>query len=195
MYAFTRISPQLRTKFRDALLRIIHHSSLYLRLIVASKEEGACTKTVGQAIHKKLTHSPWEGTALLKFLHGQLYNGKLAMKYGHAPKDACPLCHMPDSCTDIAGECPDHEALRISRHNAACQLIHAAIRKTAKGGGALHNAPCIIFVMADAGVQPMTTRDAIESLSPNSEDTDLSPTKKTPARLVRTPTHVGGCPP
>jgi hypothetical protein len=39
---------------------------------------------VGQALHKKLIHSPWEGTSLLKFIYGQLYNGKLAMRYGHA---------------------------------------------------------------------------------------------------------------
>jgi hypothetical protein len=96
---------------------------------------------VGQALHKKLNHSSWEGTSLLKFIYGQLYNGKLAMRYGHAPTDECPLCHMPDSCTYIDGEYPDHEALRITRHNAACQLIHAAIRKTAKEGGALHSAP------------------------------------------------------
>jgi hypothetical protein len=30
--------------------------------------------------------------------------------------------------------------MRISRHDAACQLIHAAIRKTTNGGGALHSA-------------------------------------------------------
>ena len=133
MHAFTRSSSQLRLKVRDALLRSLHHSSLYRRLIVANREIGAQTKTVRQALHKKLTYSPWEGTSLLKFIYWQLYNGKLAMRYGHAPIHECPLCHMPDSCTHIAGECPDHEALRISRHNAACQLINAAIRKTAKG--------------------------------------------------------------
>ena len=86
---------------------------------------------------------------------------------------------MPDSCTHIAWECPDHKALRISRHNAACQLIHAAIRKTAKGGGALHSAPDLVLVMVDAGTQPMTTGDSIESLSPTSEDTILPPTTET----------------
>ncbi len=98
----------------------IHQSSLYRRLIVANKEKGARTKTVGQALHTRLAHSPWEGTSLLKFVYGQLYNGKLALRYGHTRTDECPLCHMPDSCTRIAGEFPDHEALRISRHNAAC---------------------------------------------------------------------------
>jgi hypothetical protein len=73
---------------------------------------------------------------------------------------------MPDSCTHIAGECPDHEAMCNSRHNAACQLVHAAIRKTAKGGVALHSAPYLVLAMAYTGTQPMTktgdTRDSIE---------------------------------
>ena len=84
MHAFTRPSPQLRLKVRDALLRSLHHSSLYRHLIIANKAKGARTKSVGQALHKKLIHSPWEGTSLLKFIYGQLYNGKLAMRYGHA---------------------------------------------------------------------------------------------------------------
>ena len=87
---------------------------------------------------------------------------------------------MPDSCTHIARECPDHEAMRISRHIAAYQLVYAAIRKTAKGDGDLHSALDLILVIADIGVQSMTTRDTIESLSPTSEDTDLSPTKDIP---------------
>ena len=44
MHAFTRPSSQLRLKVRDALLRSLHHSSLYRRLIVAIKEKGARTK-------------------------------------------------------------------------------------------------------------------------------------------------------
>ena len=149
MHACTRPPFQLRLKVRDALLRSLHHPSLYLRLIIANNEKWARTKTVGEALHKRLTHRPWEGTSLLKFIYGKLYNGKFVRRYGHAISDECPLCHMPDSCTYIAGEYPDHEALRISRHNAACQLVHAAIRKTAKGGGALHNAPDLVLVMAD----------------------------------------------
>jgi hypothetical protein len=38
-----------------------------------------------------------------------------------------------------------------SHHNAACQLIHAAIRKSAKNGGALHNAPDLVLITGDAG--------------------------------------------
>jgi hypothetical protein len=179
MHAFTRPSPQLRIKVREALLRSLHHSSLYRRLIVANQEKGVRTKRVGQVLHKKLTHSPREGTTFLKFLYGQLYNGKLALRYGHAPAtDECPLCHKPDSYTHIAGECPDHESLRISRYNAACQLVHAVIRKSAKGGAALHSPPDLILAMADTSVQSMTTGDSIQTLSPTPEDTDHSPTTK-----------------
>ena len=73
------------------------------------------------------------------------------MRCGRALTDECPLYHMPDSCTHFTGDCPDLKALRISRHNAACQLIHAAMRKTAKGEGALHIAPDQVLVMADTG--------------------------------------------
>ena len=51
------------------------------------------------------------------------------------PIDECPLCHKPDSCTHIVGEVSFHKALTISRHNAACQLVHAAIHKSAKVWG------------------------------------------------------------
>jgi len=104
MHAFTRPSSRLRLKVRDALLRSIHHSSLYSRLIIANKEKGARSKTVCQALHKEHTQIPWEGTSLLKFIYGQLYIGKLTMRYGQALTDECPLCHMPDSCGHIAGE-------------------------------------------------------------------------------------------
>ena len=120
MHAFTRPSQQLRLKVRHALLRSLHYTSLYRRLLIANKLEGARLQTVGRAIHRKLNSNPKDGTTLLKFIYGQLYNGKLAMKYGHAPTDKCPLCHKPDSCTHIAGECTKHEGLRIARHNAAC---------------------------------------------------------------------------
>jgi hypothetical protein len=195
MYAFTCPSSQLRLQVRDALLRSLQHSSLYRRLIVTNKEKGAHTKTVEQALHKKLTHSQWEGTSLLKFIYGQLYNGKLAMRYGHALTNECPLCHMPDSCTHIFGEYRDNEALRISRHNATCQLIHAAIRKTAEGGGALHSAHDLVLVMADTGIQPKTKGGSIESLSATSEDTNLLRPRRPPGRRVCTPAHVSGCPP
>ncbi len=91
MHAFTRPSSQLRLKVREVLLRSLHHSSLYRQLIIANKEKGARMKTVGRALHKKLTYSGWEGSSLLKFIYGQLCNGKLAKRYGHAPTDECPI--------------------------------------------------------------------------------------------------------
>ncbi len=102
-----------------------------------AKATGARTAQTGISLHARLRTNPKEGTTLLKFIYGQLYNGKIAKRYGHAPTDECPLCRRPDSCTHIAGECKYHKHLAISRHNAACQLVHAAIRNFAKGGGAL----------------------------------------------------------
>ena len=122
IHAFTRPSQQLRHKVRYALLRSLHHTSLYRRLILKSMEVGTNTQSVGKTIHRRLMGNAWEGTSLAKFIHGQLYNGKLAKRYGHAPTDEWPLCHKPDSCTHIAGECANHKALAISRHNAACQV-------------------------------------------------------------------------
>ncbi len=91
MHAFTRPSQELQNKVRQALLRSLHYSFLVLQLLVANKLKGARLQTVGRATYKKLTSHPKEGTTLLKFIYGQLYNGKLAKKYGHAPTDKCPL--------------------------------------------------------------------------------------------------------
>ena len=164
MHAFTRPSHQLRQKVRAATLRSMHHTSLYRRLILHAKTNGAHTANTGKALHTRLRDNPAEGTNLLKFIHGQLYNGKLAKLYGHAPTAECPLCHLPDSCTHIAGECKAHKSLAISRHNAACQLVHAAIRNSAKGGGALYSAEDLRLVMADAGTQSQTTETDLASL-------------------------------
>jgi hypothetical protein len=135
MHAFTRPSQQLRSKVRHALLRSLHYTSLYRRLILKNLEVGTNPHCVREAIHRRLAASASEGSSLLKFTYGQLYNGKIAKGYGHAPTHESPFCHKPDSCTHIAGECPHHKALTISLHNAACQLVHAAIWKFAKGGG------------------------------------------------------------
>ena len=150
-------------------LTSVHNTSLYRRLIIANKEKGGCINIVGRAIHIRLTSNPKEGTTLLQFIYGQLNNVKPVMRYDHAPMDECPLFHKPESCTHIAMECLDHQALRINRHNAACQLVHAAIRITAKGGGALHTAPDIVLIAADTGSKPHTTDETLESLSPSSE--------------------------
>jgi hypothetical protein len=138
MHAFTRPSRQLRRKVRHALLRSLYYSYLYRRLILKHIEAGTNTYSVRKAIHHRLTANAWEGSTLLKFIYGQLYNGKLAKRYGHTPTDECPLCHKPDSCTHLAGECPQHKALTTCRHNAAGQLVHAACR--------LVHLPYIVFL-------------------------------------------------
>ena len=78
-----------------------------------------------------MAEKPTEATNLLKLAYGKLYNGKLAYRYGHAATDECTLCHLPDACTHIAEECKAHKNLTINRHNAACQLVHTAIRSVA----------------------------------------------------------------
>ena len=104
MHAFTHPTKQLRQKVRTATLRSLHHTSLYRRLILNAKARGARTANVGTALHSHIRNSPSEGITILKFIYGQLYNGKLAYRYGLAPTDACPLCGLPDSCTHIAGQ-------------------------------------------------------------------------------------------
>ena len=137
MHAFTRPSQQLRHKVRAATLRSLQQTSQYMRLILLAKKKGVGIAETGKAIHIRLVESLTEGTHLLKIAYGQLYNDKLAYRYGHATTDECPLCHLSDSCTHIAGECKAHKNLTITRHNAAWQLVHTAIRNTTKGSGAL----------------------------------------------------------
>jgi len=164
MHAFTRPSQQPRHIVMAANLRSLHNAFIYRRLIIQAKNQGASTATTWTALHVRLRENSKEGTNLLKFIHGQLYNAKLTKRYGHAPTDECPLCHRPDLCTHIAGECEFHQNLIISRHNAACQLIHAAIRNSAKGGGALYSTNDLRLVAADAGSQNQTTEEEFSSI-------------------------------
>jgi hypothetical protein len=161
MHAFTWPSHQLRLKVRDTVLRCFHQTSLYRRFILTNKDGGAQTIKAGKAIHTRLMSNHWEGTTLLKFVHCLLHNSMLAERYGHAPTYECPLCYKPDSCAHIAEERPFHKALTISRHNTACQLIHAAIRKAAKGGSALYCASDIVLLNADTGSQPQITKASL----------------------------------
>ena len=87
-----------------------------------------------------------------------------------APTDECPLYHRSDACTHIAGECDPHKNLSISRHNAACQLIHVAIRSSAKGGGALYGTEDLRPVAADAGNQNQTTEAELSLVTPSQVD-------------------------
>ena len=173
MHAFTKISNQLRLKVRNATLRSLHHTSLYKRLILKAKAKGARTNTVGAAIHSLIRKSPKDGITLLKFVHGQLYNGKLAYRYKLAPTDTCPLCGMPDSCTNLAGECNIYNNQFISRHNAACQLTHAAIRTASKGGGTIYSPHDLTLISMDSGTKLQTTDEDIDDLNISSSHTQL----------------------
>jgi hypothetical protein len=102
MHAFMRLSTQLRHKVRHALLRSLHFTSLYRRLILINMEVGTTTQSAGEAIQSRLTVNASEGTTLLKLMYGQLYKCKLAKRYGHAPTYECLLCHESDSCTYVA---------------------------------------------------------------------------------------------
>ena len=151
MHAFTHPSRQIRQKVRAATLHNMHNTSLYKRRILQARDQGARITATGKALHTRLQDKPKEGTNLLKKLYGQLCNGKMAHRYGHAPTDECPLCHLPESFTHFVGKCEAHKNIHLSRHNAACQLVHATIRNSAKGGGALYRAKDHILVRADAG--------------------------------------------
>ena len=105
-----------------------------------------------------------ELVAIQVALYRQYYTGKLALRYGHAPSDACQLCGLPDSCTHVAGECPAHTDHIISKHNAACQLTHPTIRKAFKEGGALYSPHTLQLVSTDAGTKSQTTWPLLESL-------------------------------
>jgi hypothetical protein len=78
MHAFIKTSNQLRLKVRNATLRDLHHTSLYRCLILKAKAQGARTNTIGTAIHSHIRKLPKDGITLLKFIYGQLNNGKLA---------------------------------------------------------------------------------------------------------------------
>ncbi|KAJ9531174.1 hypothetical protein QJQ45_000821 [Haematococcus lacustris] len=114
-------------------------------------------------------------TALL-YRTGGLYNQKLAMRWGKAADDRCPLCGEADSATHLLSGCSRTAALVQERHNGAGRLIMKAISKGAQGG-------CMKF--ADIGSHergetkgidlPSTTlRKALEDLSLSARDTNTT---------------------
>ena len=104
--AFTRPSKQFRSRVKPEILNSLYHTSLYRRLILQASKNGARLATTASQITKRRSSNPAQAAQLLKFLWGQLYNGKIAHRYGLQPTPACRLCGAPDSCTHIAGACP-----------------------------------------------------------------------------------------
>ncbi len=96
MHAFSRPSEKLEHKVRAVTLRSIHHTFLYMRLILQARDTSSSPMAdTGTSIHKRLGQTPTDGDSLLKFLYGQLYNCKLTHRYGHAPTDECPCGISP----------------------------------------------------------------------------------------------------
>jgi hypothetical protein len=162
-HAFTNPSKQFRKHVKPRLLNGLYHTSLYRRLILQAAKDGARLTTTSTQITTRRKNSPKQANQLFKFLWGQLYNGKLAFRYGHQPTNACRLCGAPDSCTHIAGACPANTSHIIKKHNAAVQLVHEAIRHSAKGGAALHRSPPTL-ISCDAGNIIQTTPAQIAKL-------------------------------
>jgi hypothetical protein len=157
MHAFTHPSHQLRQMVRAGILRSIHHTSLYRRLILQARKQGAHIAATGKALHTRLRDKTKEGTNLLKiYMVSYIMANWPTNTAMHQRMDECPLCHLPDSCTHIAGKCKAHKHLHISRYNAACQLVHAAIRNSAKCGGALYRAKDLALATTNVGNQPQT---------------------------------------
>ena len=82
-----------------------------------AKTKGSRIECVGQAIYERLRPNPKDGTNLFKFVYGCQYNDKLALRYKHAPIDACPLLRHSNLCTHNARECPAYSGHIVNRHN------------------------------------------------------------------------------
>ena len=144
---------------------------------------GARLHSTATQISRRRTTAPAQANQLYTFLWGQLYNGKIAHRYGKQPTTACRLCGLPDSCTHIAGTCPANTAHIIKKHNAAVQLVHAPIRSASKGGAALHRAP-LTLLCCDAGTTAQTTPAQLHALSHPQENTQPPEMDKSIAHLI-----------
>ena len=165
MHAFTKTSNQLCLKVLNATLRSLHHTSLYIRLILKTIAQGACTNTIGTEMYSHIQTPPKVCIQLLKFIHGQTCNGKLAYTYKLARSDVFPLCGLPDSCSQIASECKTHTNQFINIHNAACQLTHAFIRSAFKGGGTIYSPHDLGLISKDADTKIQATDEGIFDLN------------------------------
>ncbi|KAJ9511013.1 hypothetical protein QJQ45_002805 [Haematococcus lacustris] len=155
-------------------LGLANQESIYYQMsreITKAAAKGSCERVMTDA------GIPTEAqrTALL-YRTGGLYNQKLAMRWGKAADDRCPLCGEADSATHLLSGCSRTSALVQERHNGAGRLITKAISKGAQGG-------CIRF--ADIGshergetegidLPSATLRKALEVLSLSARDTNTT---------------------
>ena len=80
--AFTNPSKQFRKRVKPRVLTSLYHTSIYRRLILQASKDGARLATTASQITKRRTPYPTQATQLLQFLWGQLFNGKIAHRYG-----------------------------------------------------------------------------------------------------------------
>ncbi|KAJ9515662.1 hypothetical protein QJQ45_002695 [Haematococcus lacustris] len=155
-------------------LGLANQESTYYQMtreITKAAAKGSCERVMTDA------GIPTEAqrTALL-YRTGGLYNQKLAMRWGKAADDRCPLCGEADSATHLLSGCSRTAGLVQERHNGAGRLIVKAISKGAQGG-------CIKF--ADIGshergetegieLPSATLRKALEDLSLSARDTNTT---------------------
>jgi ribonuclease HI len=141
MQALTNLS-LLSRHTRPALREATARPSLYRTLMKSGiTRDGLRIHQAAACIHAYTAsgqHS--HARTLTKYLWGQLYNGKLAHRYGHADNDLCPLrCGLSDSCTHIGGGCPKLKGSYIDRHNHACRIISNWAINSAIGGSFLYS--------------------------------------------------------
>jgi hypothetical protein len=135
---------------------------MYRHLMLQAIKEGSLLHLTSAGIHSRYkTGRGRQARQLLKFLWGQLFNAKLAKRYGLQDHDHCPLCGKPDSCTHIGCGCasPMMKALYIDRHNEAVRQIARAIRLSPGGGDAL-----LRLVCGDAGRKVLPNIEDLEEL-------------------------------
>jgi len=99
--------------------------------------------------------------------------------YKLAPTDSCPLCGLPDSCTQIAGECKSHINQIINRHNISCQLTYSAIRIAFKGGSTIYSPHDLRPITMDTRTIHQTTDEDQSDLnipSPRDQNDQPPPT-------------------
>ena len=159
LYAFTAPQRQIRSLARPHVNKHTERTSLYRRLIVQALQKGDDIKgTAAGLTALRAAGRHGDARRIFKFVWGQYYNGKIAKRYGHQPHDHCALCGLPDSCTHIGAGCPALSSHYMRRHQAAVQLIHMFIRKSAVGGAAMAGCPWTL-VSCDGGAVPLADRD------------------------------------